>query len=83
MLKGIGLIELALVFSLLGVYFTLMTLHSIMYMPRHTHTPPLSLLLKPGSYLMEIWELSDGRIRASLVTVAIYTLAASQIKFKG
>lgn len=48
-----------------------------------THTPPLSLLLKPGSYLMEIWEFGDGRIRASLVTVAIYTLAASQIKFKG
>lgn len=36
-----------------------------------THTPPLSLLLKPGSELMEIWEFSDGRIRASLVTVAI------------
>lgn len=48
-LKGIGLKELPLVFSLLGVYFTLMTLHSILYMPRYTHTAPLSLLLKPGS----------------------------------
>lgn len=32
---------------------------------------------------MEIQEFSHAGIRVHVVTVAIYTLAASQVKFKG